>query len=270
MTVLSAKDRLDRKQVSAMKMIYAIAPVIESAGVSCREAQRSLDPLKEHDIDIVSVFLDKGPTSIDNELDEGLCVPNIIEKALKAAEDPETAGIVVNCMLDPAVPALRAALSIPVLGPAQTTCHYAASLGHRFGILDVGGGTGPMVCEQMEALGLASSFAGVVGTEVDVEDIHGSPDTRQRLNEGALRLVLDHHADVIVLGCTGFAGLARAVQGFLQERNLSVPVIDPVPFTIRTMISMIREGHCHSKRRYFTPRRKALKGYDVRLRYDVV
>src|SRR6185437_881180 len=253
-----------------MKRIYAIAPIIESAGVRLQDAQRVLDPLKEHDIDVVSVFLDKGPTSVDNALDEALCLANIIEKALKASEDPQAAGIVVDCMLDPAVPALRTALSIPVLGPAQTACHFAASIGHRFGILDVGGGTGPMVSEQIDSFGLTSKFAGVVGTDIHVEDIHGSPQTQRSLNDGALKLVVEHEADVIVLGCSGFTGLARAVQGFLRDQDIDVPVIDPVPFTIRTMIAMIREGHCHSKRRYRTPRRKELKGYAAGQRYDVL
>src|ERR1700686_733374 len=107
-----------------MKRIYAIAPIIESPGIHSQDAQKILDPLKEHDIDIVRVFLDKGPTSVDNELFEALFISNIIGKALIASEDPEAAGIVVDCMLDPAVAALQTALSIPVLGPAQTTCHF--------------------------------------------------------------------------------------------------------------------------------------------------
>lgn len=253
--------------------IYVIAPIIESQGITQEEAQRRLAPLMEPDVEIVSVFLDYGPSSIENEIDDALAVPNLLEKAMTAASEGGADGIVVDCMCDPGVAVLRSALVIPVVGPAETSFHLAATLGHKFSVVDIGSDTAAMVTAQVARFGLARAFASVRGTSIAVEAIgENAEHTFQALGDAALKAVRDDGADVIVLGCTGFTGCAKTVREYLGSHGFDVPVIDPLPLTIRTLIALVREGQSHSKRAFATPAPagKSLRGFKLPQFYKVL
>jgi len=254
--------------------IWVIAPVIESPDHGITEAgeQKNLDALGlGPDVKLTCRFLDHGPSSVENEIDDALAVPDLLIKALEA-QKAGADGVIVNCMCDPGVKVLRSALDIPVIGPAETAFHLAATLGRRFSILDIGGDTKGMVTEQVEGLGLGHSFASVRGTNIPVVEINDdSCVTRQRLFSEGRNAVLDDGADVLVLGCTGFTGTAKAIAGDLQAEGINVPVIDPLPLAIRTLAALIAEGHGHSKRAYPSPKdKKRIRGYDLPDLYDVV
>ena len=257
-----------------MTDIWVIAPVIESPdhGITQAGEQENLDALGlGPDVTLTCRFLDHGPSSVENEIDDALAVPDLLAKALNAQKSGAD-GVVVNCMCDPGVKVMRAALDIPVIGPAETAFHLAATLGRRFSILDIGGDTKGMVTEQVEGLGLGHSFASVRGTDIPVVEINDdSGITRQRLLSEGRKAVLDDGADVLVLGCTGFTGTARAIRRDLLAEGIDVPVIDPLPLAIRTLAALIAEGHGHSKRAYMSPTgRKRIRGYDLPELYDVV
>lgn len=257
--------------------IYVISPIIESDAIPLVESQNFMDQhFPELNPEggeryIVCSFLDTGPTSVEHEIDDALSVPGMLQKAIWARSQGAE-GILVDCMCDPGVKALRTALDIPVIGPAETAFHLAATLGHRFGVVDIGDDTAPMVEDLVARYGLRDKFAAVHGTGIAVEHIGVNQETQGALYNAALRAVEQDHADVIVLGCTGFAGMAQAIQARLlqHENEYRVPVIDPLPLAVRTLISFVREGHCHSKKAFPTPGRKGLRGYDFPTLYDAV
>lgn len=256
--------------------IYVISPIVESEAIKLKDSQEFMD---KHFPDlnpdhkepyIKCVFLDKGPTSVENEIDDAISVPGLLEKALWAVEQ-DAEGILVDCMCDPGVKALRTALNIPVIGPAETAFHLAATLGHRFGVVDIGNDTAPMVEDLVARYGLRDKFAALHGTGIAVEHIGNNTKTQNALYEAALRAVKQDHADVIVLGCTGFAGMAEYIQQrLLQEEKYEVPVIDPLTLAVRTLISIVKEKLCHSKKAYPTPAPKGLKGYDLPTLYKIM
>ncbi len=257
-----------------MTEIWVIAPVIESPdhGISQPQEQSILDALGvAAGVRLTGRFLDKGPSSVENEIDDALAVPDLLVKALEA-EAAGADGVIVNCMCDSGVKAARVALDIPVVGPAETAFHLAATLGHRFSLLDIGCDTAGMVGEQVAGLGLSEKFAGVRGTEIAVVDIRDDfTHTTAKLIESGIKAVVEDGADVLVLGCTGFTGLASKVRQGLLSKGIDVPVIDPLPLTIRTLAALIAEGHGHSKRAYSTPAvRKRVRGYDLPQVYEVV
>jgi allantoin racemase len=237
------------------KKIYIVGPLVITDNT--REIAQSGEELfaeigKQHGVDIVAPFITKGPTSIENEVDDALCIPETLRLGLQA-RDAGADGILVNCMCDPGVKALRCLLDIPVMGPAETAFHMAAALGHRFSVVDIGDDTGPMVEAQVHSYGLSDKFASIRGTGVGVEEIHGGDNLFTTMGAAALEAVLVDRADVIVLGCTGFIGCADAVKSYLAENGVTgVPVIDPLPLAIRTLIGVVMEGHCHSKRAFRT------------------
>lgn len=255
-----------------MTNIWVVAPIIESPDAGLTEAgeQANLDALGIDGVTLTCRFLKRGPASVENEIDDALAVPDLLARGLegqKAGAD----GIIVNCMCDPGVAVLRRALGIPVAGPAETAFHVAASLGCRFSILDIGGDTAAMVRHQVAGIGLLNKFASVRGTNIPVTEINDNSNVvRTRLLEAAQLAVREDGADVLVLGCTGFTGTAAAIRAGLLDEGIDVPVIDPLPLTIRTLAGLIAEGHSHSKRAFPSPgEKKRLKGFDLTDLYDV-
>ena len=81
------------------------------------------------------------------------------------------------------------------------------------------------------------------------------------LADAALKSVEGDAADAIVLGCTGFLGCAEAMRAALLSAGHDVPVIDPVPATVRIAEALVKAGLTHSKRTFPPPGEKPLEGY---------
>lgn len=249
-----------------MLKICAIAPVIESGPHSVTEYQAFLDRSFGGlpGVEVVGRMLKSGPSSIENELDDALAVPGILEVGIKAQADGAQ-GILIDCMLDPGLRALRTALNIPVMGTAEIGFRLAAALGNKFGIVDVCDDTGPMVEAQVRAMGLAPQFAGVRGTGLCVEEITKDESaTLARLLDAAALAIRQDGADVLVFGCTEFSPYTDKLREKLSSHRLDVPVINPTTLAVGTLVAVVRAGIVHSKRAYPTPQeKKTLRGYAV-------
>lgn len=79
-------------------------------------------------------------------------------------------------------------------------------------------------------MGVESRFVSSRGAGISVLEIDRDLDaTVRRIGDEALKAVKEDGADTIVLGCTGFAGLAPKVQAIVE-----VPVIDPALAALKT------------------------------------
>ena len=79
-------------------------------------------------------------------------------------------------------------------------------------------------------MGVESRFVSSRGAGISVLEIDKDIDsTTRRIGEEALKAVKEDGADTIVLGCTGFAGLAPKVQ-----TKIGAPVIDPALAALKT------------------------------------
>lgn len=254
-----------------MIKLFAIAPVVESEAIGALRYQQFLDEGfgNRPDITVTGRLLELGPTAIENEIDDALSVPGVLRAGLRARADGAD-GILIDCMLDPGLKALRCALEIPVVGAAEVSFRLAGVLGHRFGVVDVCDDTAPMVGAQMRALGLGERFTGVRSTGLSVHEISRSDAlTAQKLFEAALLSIDQDGADVIVLGCTEFSRHAGELHRRLVGRAFDVPVINPTTLALGTLEALVRARLCHSKRAYPTPKsRKSQRGFALPELYD--
>lgn len=148
------------------------------------------------------------------------------------AEDVGFDGIVLNSMdnLDHelGLPALRRSVSIPVAGVGEIAHALAALVGHKCGVID---------SERVQST--------------------------TALVAAALSAVIDDRADVIILKCGAIIGGDQAIRAaFIREfehllsaagraRGWSpIPVIDPLPLAISTMIAIIDSKLSTSKLAY--------------------
>jgi allantoin racemase len=82
-----------------------------------------------------------------------------------------------------------------------------------------------------------------------------------RMLEKAVEAIEEDGAHVIVLGCTGLAGLDEQVKSGLLHAGHDVPVIDPAGISLKLAEALIDAGLSHSKRTYPTPPEKQIVGY---------
>ena len=210
-----------------------------------------------HDTLISVRILKEGPPSIESHVDELLAVPDLIRLAREAEEEGVDA-VIIDCMGDPGLSAVREAVSISVYGPAQTSMHVASILGRRFGVVTVLKRLHPLIRELAVHYGVERSMVSPRSVEIPVLEIEKEPERLQQLFiKEAIKAVEQEDADVIILGCTGFYGMTDKIEAGLNDAGIEgVPVLDPIPVTIEFAAAMSHSNLSHSKRAFPIPREK--------------
>jgi allantoin racemase len=205
--------------------IRVIVPVTSTTMV---EATRLAYSEKARPDTVISVAcLEKGPASVECFYEDALAAPQVISRAIQAERDGMDA-VIIDCMNDPGMEAAREAVSIPVVGAAQSAMYFASLLAHRFSII----GTAARDVVPNEHLvrryGLSAKYASTRWVSIPVLKLRADEEKLlSALVEEAARAVRQDGAHAIVFGCTGMRGMAAKVQERLKQQGLEVMVIDP-------------------------------------------
>lgn len=146
-----------------------------------------------------------------------------IVRATRAAAQLGFDALAIGCFYDTALlDAREISGGMAVTAPCIASCEIAAGLSNRFGIIV---GRRKWV-DQMSAVvkghGFGPKLAAFEPVDLGVDDfLADHQETERRLIEAGRRLVDEHHAEAVILGCTREIGFYRKV-----EKELKVPVID--------------------------------------------
>ncbi len=173
------------------------------------------------EVDVVS--LPRGPASVETAEAYAEVEPLIIElvKGIHAGYD----AVIVNCFLDPGVAKLRKILGNKVVvGPCEASLSLARNLSDKIAVVTVGGGveTLGLIKERVKSLRFENVVVSVRGISLRVLELDRDREVTLRHLVNEASKAVSEGADVIVLGCTGLAGMAREVSD-----AVGVPVIDP-------------------------------------------
>jgi allantoin racemase len=173
------------------------------------------------EVDVVS--LPRGPASVETAEAYAEVEPLIIElvKGIHAGYD----AVIVNCFLDPGVAKLRKILGNKVVvGPCEASLSLARNLSDKIAVVTVGGGveTLGLIKERVKSLGFENVVVSMRGISLRVLELDRDREVTLRHLVNEASKAVSEGADVIVLGCTGLAGMAREVSD-----AVGVPVIDP-------------------------------------------
>lgn len=205
------------------------------------------------------ITLEWGTASIESYRDEALAVPDILANVVRA-ERAGADAVIIDCMSDPGLYAARELVTIPVVGPSESSMHLAAILGHRFSVLTVSEQDIPEVAERAARYGLATKLASARPFKIAVLDLADDVDeTVRQVVEVAEAAVRHDGAHVIVPGCTGLAGLAPRIQAGLAERGCEVPVLDPPSVALKLAESLVDLGLRPSRRTFPSPPPKEIR-----------
>ena len=197
--------------------------------------------------DISVVGLRRGPPSVENDLDIAVALPDILSR-IRQAEEEGIQAVIVYCMTDLGVREARRFASIPIIGPAESSMHYAALLAHSFSIIGVIQKDLVFYARLLRMYGLQDRIASIPVVDVPVLEIIQDRSTRlvEACLESSLRAIREDGAGAIILG---FAGLPRALdslQARLAERGYEVPVINPTLATLRMAECLVDLGLIHT------------------------
>lgn len=230
--------------------IKVIMPI--TSDVFNEEIKKEVKYYASETTEVGVVSLDYGPASIECEYDEALCVPNFLEKAIEAQEEGYD-GIISDCFGDPGVKPAREVLDIPVAGACESSMLFASALGKSFSVVTVLPNVVPMIENISKTLGVNGNLASIRYVNIPVLELHEKDRLKKALYEEMIKAIEKDHAHALVLGCTGFMGVAAELQQSLKENGYDVPVIDPVFAATRMLESVIAMGVKQSRLTYMTP-----------------
>jgi len=231
-----------------------------TTGVTDPETEKEFAGYAFPGTEISVVHLDYGPASIECELDEAICVPDFLRKA-KQAEAEGYDAVISDCFGDPAVKPAREVLNIPVVGAAEASMHFAASLGERFSVVTVLPNIAPTIRNNAAQYGIDKKLASVRNVNIPVLALRDKNKLVKALHREMLAAIEEDHAHVLVLGCTGMMGVAKEVEKRLKRDGHDVPVIDPVAASLKFAESLVSMGVKQSRLTYMPPPKKARPGY---------
>lgn len=143
--------------------------------------------------------------------------------ALADDDRPAPDAVLIGCFGDPGLLALRDTSRVPVTGLAEAAFVEAARYG-RFAIVTGGARWQPILGRLAQMLGYGDKLAGIQTVTPTGAQLAADPVAAQALLAAACQAAVhDFHADAIILGGAGLAGLAQVIQA-----DVSLPVIDSV------------------------------------------
>lgn len=175
------------------------------------------------------VTLADGPFGIESDADISSVKPLILRDISKSCGYD---AFVIACYSDPALDECRSAATQPVFGIQRSAIETAASLGGRFGVLALSDASIVRHLAYIDQLGFSRQLAGELPLNVTVDEAANDSSTLAKINRCGRSLIDEHNATAIILGCAGMAAHRDTA-----ERDLGVPVIEPVQAAVRQAIA---------------------------------
>lgn len=235
------------------RRVKIVVPIpMDEAGVANRRSQLSdTDIAPGYEVDFVAV--DDGAALGDSHYDAALMDWYVLRAGLSAEEEGYQA-LCIDTVSDSGLAALRSRLTIPVLGPGQTSFALASMLGKKFSVITMWRQWFHLYEKVFNEHHLWPRVASIrhIDTRPDLTELLTGKEEVifAALERECLRAIEDDGADVIVLGSTTM----HQSHAYLRER-LPVPVINPGLASYKMCEILLEMGLTHSKVAYSSPER---------------
>ncbi len=191
-----------------------------------------------------------GPASIESAYEEMLSIPPTLDLIMQCEREGYDAAI-IGCFGDPGLEAARELVSMPVVGPCESSMLLAASLGHKFSVLTI---FDSMVSGQEHLAirtGVREKLASVRATGIPVLELMNDPETtKARLVEVAAACVREDRADALLFGCMTMSFLDMAEE---IAAEVGAPAINAAKAALKHAETLVSVGLAHSKTAWPTP-----------------
>jgi len=205
---------------------------------------RALEPLQLAGGPVFEcVTLREGPPGIQSQRDVDGVVGPLTRLIGERARDVAGGGgqrsdcdaFVIACYSDPGLHSAREVTKLPVLGISECGVLTALTLGHRFGVIAILATSIPRHLRYLGAMGVTGRLAAELPVGLQVTELADAGRTRQKMIDTGRRLVDEHGAHVIVMGCAGMAQYRAPL-----EDALGVPVVEPTQAAAGMALARVR------------------------------
>ena len=179
------------------------------------------------------VTLREGPPGIQSQRDVDAVIGPLTR--LIAERDADCSAFVIACYSDPGLFSAREVTTKPVLGISECGVLTALTLGHRFGVIAILAQSIPRHLRYLGAMGVIDRLAAELPVGLQVTELADASRTQQRMIDTGRRLVEEHGAHVIVMGCAGMAQYRAPL-----EDALGVPVVEPTQAAAGMALARVR------------------------------
>lgn len=234
--------------------IFVISPILPppAGEEDYREAYRRRD-CEAVPARFTFSYLDHGPRFIQNAYDDAQAAPDLLRKVIEAERGGADA-VVINCSADTALRACREAVSIPVLGPSESTFLYAAQWTDAFAVLTFSQRINGRFHRIAQELGLSHRLRAVQSVEMDFDAISNGQDAVvERLYAAIAALHSETGCDGFILGCTDFEDAAPELSQRLEAGGLHVLLFKPFEIAAWQAYITVQMGLCQGKNSYPAP-----------------
>ncbi|MBC8445951.1 MAG: aspartate/glutamate racemase family protein [Chloroflexi bacterium] len=203
---------------------------------------------RRNDCKVTVICPAHGPVTIESSYDEAYAIAPTIDLVRQANQENYDA-IILACFCDVGVEAAKEISSIPVFGLEETTLSAALLLGAKFGILTEKRPRVAMKELHVRRHGLLKRMASIRPLELSVAELDADPERTKATGMAlARRMVEEDGAEVIIMGCAAMAGYSDEL-----ERELQVPVLDPLKVTLKVAEALVDMGLSHSRVGLYAP-----------------
>lgn len=152
-------------------------------------------------------FIENGPFLMLNAYDQAYALRGVVERAVQAEAEGADA-IVINCTADTGLAACREAVSIPVIGPTESTFLYSTQFTDRISVITGLERINGRFYKMARKLGMAHRLTCARAVQIP----EGGFKDRDGIVEGVFDVIRDIYettgCDSFMLGCSDFDGLA--------------------------------------------------------------
>lgn len=183
-----------------------------------------------------------GPDNTDSYTDEVFAGPDMIRQCIKAEKDGYDA-IVIYCFNDIVINAVRENVSIPVIGPGETTIGLAGILFSKFAIIATQKEHIKMFYHELSSnCVVREKMTSIRSLDIPLVDLRKNPEkTFERIVEVCEEAIQEEQIDGAILGC-----LAMASFGAKVEQALPIKVLDPAFVAVAFAEMAVRLNLRHS------------------------
>ena len=177
-----------------------------------------------------------GAAGVDSNV-QSLIASVAVMDAVRGYGDPYNA-VVIGGFGEHGREGLQELLEVPVLDIAECAAHVAMMLGRTFSVVTTLQRSVAQVEDRLLLAGLLARCASVRAVGLATRELDDDPATAtSAIIAVSRRCVEDDHAEVVVLGCGGMAGLDAIVSA-----AVGVPVVDGVAAAVAVAESLVGLG----------------------------
>jgi allantoin racemase len=193
-----------------MNLLY----LLPGAGMPADEIERRTkiaNSIAKSETNVSVMEVGIGPLSIESSVEEYMAIGPMLQKLLEIRKNNSYDAVIIGCAGDPGLKPARELLNIPVIGPAESSYHFACMLSDRFSILTIlhaGVASEDSSRIRIREMGLENRLASVEFVQVSVADMWGKNTEIliEQMND-SVKKAKHKGAGCVVLGCMSMAFL---------------------------------------------------------------